>query len=261
MAKWADYCVAKLSLNENGFIDNVVLYTDNGDFLGVEPMQKNRPWMIEEVTKGKTFCSIKKNDAGSWNNIGDFNYNGSIFSWYIVPKNATCRKTFLSFYHKDNEDDRINFENLFGDLIINKSVNDGDIDSDNSDEYAKQLIQKEYLSDTTVLIVLLGPNTKCRKHIDWEISGALNYKVGDTYAGLLGLKLKDHPDFGKGETTYNLIPARLTDNFKSGYAIIRDWTEDRSLMQSYIELAFENRTNEAGKRINSRPQMTKDECK
>lgn len=33
--------------------------------------------------------------------------------------------------------------------------------------------------------------------MDWEISGALNYKVGDHYAGLLGIVLPNHPDYEK----------------------------------------------------------------
>ena len=134
-----------------------------------------------------------------------------------------------------------------------------DIDGEN-DEYIKQLIQKGYLHDTTVLVVLIGNKTKCRKHVDWEISGALNFKVGDTYAGLLGLKLPSHPDFGTGQATYDLLPARFADNFKTGYAIIRDWTEDTVKIQSYIELAFDNRTCKSDKRTNSRTQMKDDTC-
>jgi hypothetical protein len=56
------------------------------------------------------------------------------------------------------------------------------------------------------------------------------------------------------------MPARLSDNFKTGYAIVRDWTDDRAKMQSYIEKAFANRTLMADKRINSRIQMEKDTC-
>jgi hypothetical protein len=112
------------------------------------------------------------------------------------------------------------------------------------------------LCDTTVLVVLIGPKTKYRKHVDWEISGALNLKVGDKFAGLLGIKLPTHPDYGTGQTTYDLIPGRLADNFKSGYAVIRDWTEDRVKMQEYIEHAFANRTTNAENRENSRIQMS-----
>ena len=258
--KWADYCVSKLSLNDYGMIDKVILYKDLGDNLDSDALEKNRSWMVQQVSLGKTFCSIKRNNQGSWNKIGDFSYDGSIFSWFVIPKNLPRRKSFVSFYHKDDQSYREKFENLFDDLLISKSVNDGDIDSDTSDGYIKQLIQNDYLSDTTVLVVLIGPKTKCRKHIDWEISGALNYKVGDSYSGLLGLKLPTHPDYGTGKATYNLLPARFSDNFKSGYAIIRDWTEDRIKLQSYIELAFSNRTDKSDERDNSRIQMQQNTC-
>ena len=133
---------------------------------------------------------------------------------------------------------------------------DGDIDSDNSDEYIKQLIHRGYLHDTTVLIVLIGLNTMHRKHIDWEIYGALNYKVGDKYSGILGLKLPNHPDYGTGEHRCDLLPSRLADNLKSNYAIIRDWTDDRIKMQEYIELAFERRETHLNNIDNTRKQMT-----
>jgi hypothetical protein len=178
-----------------------------------------------------------------------------------MPKILTKRKTFISYYHYDDQGYRDEFENLFGDLIVSKSVEYGDINSDNSDGYIKQLIQKEYLQDTTVLVVLIGSKTKCRKHVDWEISGALNKKVGDNYAGLLGILLPSHPDFGTGKAKHNLMPARLSDNLKTGYAIIRNWTEDRAKMQSYIEEAFSNRTAKSEKRVNSRVQMDEDTCK
>lgn len=259
--KWADYCITKLSLTENGLIDNILFYKDLGESLDSEALEKNRNWMVQQVENGKTFCSIKRNDLGKWNKIGDLSYDGNIFSWFIVPKNITRRKTFVSYYHHDNQDDRTKYENLFGDLIVSKSVEYGDIDSENSDEYIKQLIQKEYLSDTTVLVVLVGPKTKCRMHVDWEISGALNLKVGDSNAGVLGIKLPGHPDFGTGKHNYDLLPARLSDNLKTGYAIIRDWTDDRVKMQSYIEEAFANRSSMADKRTNSRIQMDEDTCK
>ncbi len=253
--KWADYCVIKLTKGENGFINTIVCCEDLGSSLG-DSFERNRSWMVEQVSKGKTFCSIKTNEKGGWNNIGEFSYDGRIFKWMTVPKNITQRKTFISYYHYEDQDYKEKFRNLFGDLITHKSVEDGDIDSDNSDGYIKQLIQKGYLSDTTVLVVLIGPNTKHRKHIDWEISGALNYKVGDKYSGLLGLLLPNHPDFGTDKATYNLMPARLADNFKSGYAIIRDWTNDRVKMQEYIELAFEKRYTHSDNIDNTKKQMT-----
>jgi hypothetical protein len=150
------------------------------------------------------------------------------------------------------------FENLFDDLIVNKSLQDNDIDSDNSDEYVKQLIQKKYLHDTTVLIVLIGRNTKHRKHVDWEISGALNYKVGNHYAGLLGIVLPNHPDDGKPTTLEKNIsnyPKRFAENYNSGYAFMMDWTEDRVFLQNSIEKVFKQRVTVDRIRNKNIPQM------
>jgi hypothetical protein len=121
------------------------------------------------------------------------------------------------------------------------------------------LIQKDYLKDTTVLAVLVGPNTKCRKHVDWEISGAINQKVGGP-AGVIGILLPSHPDYGTGKYHYKNLPERLAKNAESGYAIIIEWTDDRVKMQEWIEVAFQKR-NETEKRITtSVPQMTEDTC-
>lgn len=253
--KWADYCVSKLNLDEHGMIDTILYCEDMGNTLDSTFYEKNRSWMVQKVSNGNSFCSIKKNDEGLWNKIGDFTYKNGLFSWFIVPKNITRRKTFISYYHKEDQYYKEKFKALFDDLIVNKSVEYNDIDSDNSDGYIKQLIQKGYLADTTVLVVLIGKNTKHRMHIDWEISGVLNVKVGEKYSGLLGIILPDHPDFGTKKARFNLMPARLADNFKSGYALIRDWTDDRVKMQEYIELAFEQRTSKATERVNSRTQM------
>ncbi|WP_316738312.1 TIR domain-containing protein [Pedobacter aquatilis] len=254
--KWADYCVSKLTLDDRGFIESIIYYQDFGESLGHE-IEGTRAWMVRQVEQGKTFCSIKKNIHGNWNLIGNFTYNNFLFSWHLIPKNLTKRKIFKSYYHSDDQVYKKFFENLFGDLVINKSVEDGDINEENSDDYVKQLIQKGYLSDTTVLIVLIGPNTRHRKHIDWEISGALNHKVGDKYAGILGLLLPNHPNYSTDHYTSSLLPGRLADNLKSGYAILRNWTDDRIKMQEYIELAQKKRSTNADNIDNSRLQMTK----
>lgn len=254
--KWADYCVTKLNKNDKGFIENVTLYEDLGDELNSDIVQKDRNWMVRKVLSGKTFCTIKLNDHGLWLKIGNFSYKKNLFGWQHIPKNITKRKTFISYYHKEDQSYKEKLKNLFDDLIVHKSVEDGDIDADNSDGYIKQLIQKDYLVDTTVLVVLIGENTKHRKHIDWEISGALNPKIGDKCAGILGLKLPSHPNFGTGKHTSSKLPPRLADNIKSGYAIIRDWTDDRIKMQEHIEHAFQKRNTNYDDRVNSRLQMT-----
>jgi len=255
--EWADYCISHVNFDVTGkTIENVLAHTFHGTYLG-EEMLKSRTWLVSQINMGKTFCAVTKNDKGLWINKGPFILTASGFNCGIkLPTNSVQHKTFISYYHHDDQGYRVKFENLFGDLFINKSVEDGDIDSDNSAEYIKQLIQKDYLQDTTVLVVLIGPNTKHRKHIDWEISGALDYRVGDKYTGLIGILLPSHPDYGK--STYNPanLPKRLAANAGNKYAAICDWTEDRAQMQKLIQAAFEKRTNDAEKITNKAiPQM------
>ena len=108
----------------------------------------------------------------------------------------------------------------------------------------------------------MEPNTKCRKHVDWEIGGAINKKVGDRYAGLLGVRLPSHPDYGKGKT-YNKAnySERFYANIQSGYAVVIDWTENRLELQNAMELAFYKKNNESEKIVNAKiPRLTKNLC-
>ncbi|MGH1286365.1 TIR domain-containing protein [Bacillus toyonensis] len=74
-------------------------------------------------------------------------------------------KTFICYYFRDVQYYKNEFEKLFNYLFINKSVSDGELDNDLNTNYIKRLIQTIYIPDASVLIVLIGPNTHCRKHI------------------------------------------------------------------------------------------------
>jgi hypothetical protein len=152
----------------------------------------------------------------------------------------TRHKVFISYYHKDDDGWRQEFENKFAKIFINKSVQKGDIDTDVSTEYIKRLIQKDYITDTSVLVVLIGPNTWGRKHVDWEISAAISKKIGG-YSGLLGIILPTHQNYTTDSYTPDIVPTRLADNQKSGYAKIYNWTEDANKMKARIQDAFDAR--------------------
>lgn len=259
-----DYGITKISFDNNR-INNVYCGKINSQTNTIEDFETHdRNWFRQKMRNGKTFCKLSKNKQGQYIILNDIIQYGVY--WDIIslggqgatklPQNITKRKTFLSYHHKRDQQYKLYYENLFDDLIVNKSVEEGDINSENSDEYIRQLIQKQYLYDTTVLVVLIGEKTKCRKHVDWEISGALNYKVGDHYAGLLGVVLPTHPDYNKpiNQRYKSNYPKRFIENYETGYAVMIDWTEDRVFMQNAIEKAFRQR-NESDKRRNNIPQM------
>lgn len=174
-----------------------------------------------------------------------------------APK-VTKHKVFISYYHKSDEDYKIEFDRLFGDIFINRSVGPGDIDADNSADYIKSLIQDDYISDSSVLIVLVGPKTYCRKHVDWEISAALNKKVGG-YSGLLGIRLPTHPAYGRPYDPC-LVPPRLYKNIESGFAKFYGWTESQESIRTWVEIAFNSRIADTEKIANSDPQFKSNRC-
>lgn len=255
-----DYWVSKIKWNGNR-LDYVYAHK-NVDNTVTSYVEMSRTDILSSMNRGYVFCGVLKSQDGKWKKGDYFKTDGQVVS--IIDKKLpliqTKRKCFVSYYHKDDWQYKEELLNLMNDLTVTKSVNDGDIAPTLSDGYVKQLIQKGYLNDTTVLVVLLGPKTKCRKHVDWEISGALNYRVGESYSGLLGLKLPEHDDYETGQATYSKLPNRFADNFKSGYAIIRDYTTNRKKLQEYIELAYKNRKMELTNRVNTRIQMKNNSC-
>jgi hypothetical protein len=180
-------------------------------------------------------------------------------SWYYRSED-TRDKVFISYYHQDDQYYRNRFEQLFGHLFINKSVQPGDINTDVSTEYIKRLIQENYISDSSVVIVLVGNKTWGRKHVDWEISAGLNKKVGGNYSGLLGLCLPGHSDYSRNEYQADIVPPRLVDNLKTGYAKFYNWTENESSIKNWVEDAFQARISRADKVDNSRLQFVNNRC-
>jgi hypothetical protein len=173
--------------------------------------------------------------------------------WYQNSKDSK-HKVFVSYYHAEDQYYRDEFDKRFNHLFISKSVEPGDIDSDSSDEYIKRLIQDEYLTDSSVVLVLVGPKTHCRKHVDWEISAGLNKKVGG-YSGLVGLLLPG--------ASYSDIPPRLTDNINSRYAEFHTWgsaCSSNETIKSVIQTAFDNRISESDKIKNNRKQYLWNTC-
>ena len=184
------------------------------------------------------------------------------WDYLFESKKDTQHKVFISYYHKDDQYYRNRFEELFGHLFISKSVEPGDIDTDVSTEYIKRLIQQNYITDTSVLVVLVGPKTYGRKHVDWEISAALSKKAGG-HSGLLGILLPEFPLTSEGKYQYDDIPPRLADNVKTEYAEVYKWDwvcASESSIKSAIEGAFQSRVDKADKIDNSRLQFKSNRC-
>lgn len=172
---------------------------------------------------------------------------------YIYNSNATKHKTFISFYHKDDQKYKKYIDDYLSSNIINKSVNDGEYDPDNSDQYIKRLIREDKISDSSVVVVLIGPNTKGRKHVDWEIYAGLSPSINGN-AGLVGIILPELEPTTDGKYRYDDMPARLSDNWKSGYADMYTWDYAVNHFDEIVEKSFNNRIKKKNLIDNSRIQ-------
>lgn len=154
-------------------------------------------------------------------------------------------KVFVSYHHTSSDQTyRNNFEELFNDnhqIIISKSVQMDDIDPNLKPETIRHKIRDEYLRDSTVTVVLIGPETWKRKHVDWEIGSSIRHTEFNPRSGLLGLILPTYPLYDQNKYDPYTIPPRLYDNIKCGYATIRKWSLDPMAVQDWIHETFERR--------------------
>lgn len=168
-------------------------------------------------------------------------------------QNHPKHKVFISFYHHDDQTYKSYIDRWLSYQIINKSVSDGEYDTENSDEYIKRLIREEKVSDSSVVVVLVGPHTKHRKHVDWEIYAGLRASINGN-SGLIAIMLPETKR-ADGEYYYDDLPARLSDNIKSGYADWYEWTYAIQHFDQIIEQAYDNRITRRKLIDNSRQQM------
>lgn len=163
-------------------------------------------------------------------------------------------KVFISFYHHDDQKYKEYIEKYLSANIINKSVMDGEYDPDNSDQYIKRLIREDKVSDSSVVVVLVGPNTRKRKHVDWEIYAGLRDSINGC-SGLVGIMLPELKTTPNGGYYYEDIPGRLADNIKSGFATWYTWDYVTSHFYEVIDEEFNNRKTKHHLKDNSRVQM------
>ena len=159
---------------------------------------------------------------------------------------AKRHKVFISFHHQDQEYKDL-FVRMMGDDIVDRSVEDGDIEDLNNikTETVRQEIRDEFIADATVTVVLIGPCTWQRKHVDWEIGSGLRDTKKNSRCGLMGILLPNHPDFGTRKYNPQFIPPRLADNAngEDPYAFIYDWPGQKATdkIRKWIHEAFERR--------------------
>ena len=193
-------------------------------------------------------------------------------------------KVFISYHHANDQEykeELLKLNNryklLYGNpIFIDKSVDTGDISEDLPDETIREKIRDEYLRDTSVTILLVGTETKNRKHIDWELySSMYNGKV-NKQSGILAINLPTTEGYSdiivghehQGEkqiypeiTSWRLInnktdcrkicpymPERIIDNliYPDINISVTNWSKIKNnpeILKSLIDITFKDRLN------------------
>ena len=171
---------------------------------------------------------------------------------------ATGRKIFISFNQSDIAyKDR--FVTMMRGSAADRSVETGDIvDSNLALGEIRRRIRDDYVADANVTVVLIGPCTWQRKHVDWEISSSLRHTRNNPRCGLLGIRLPHHTDFRHADYNPCLMPPRLADNCEGPdpYAQIHRWSGSPNQAASvcrWIDRALER--SRRGNPVNNRRQF------
>lgn len=104
--------------------------------------------------------------------------------------NIPMHRVFISYHHANDQFYKNQLISMFdGKLFSDLSVDTGDIDENLPDERIRQIIRDEYLKDTSVTILLVGTDTKKRKHIDWEVYSSMYNGIRNKKSGILIVNL------------------------------------------------------------------------
>ena len=183
-------------------------------------------------------------------------------------------KVFVSFHHANDQwyKDELVRWGTENNVFIDGSVDMGEIPDNWDAQHIREYIRDNHLKDTTVTILLVGTETKNRKHIDWELfssmyDGKVNKKSGILVINLPSVCCQYHTlctkeekeailpnqktwisinDRSEFDRRYPYMPARIIDNLlKKGVSIsVINWGDlSVDQLKLLIDKAYDARSN------------------
>lgn len=183
-------------------------------------------------------------------------------------------KVFVSFHHANDQwyKDELVRWGTENNVFIDGSVDMGEIPDNWDAQHIREYIRDNHLKDTTVTILLVGTETKNRKHIDWELfssmyDGKVNKKFGILVINLPSVCCQYHTlctkeekeailpnqktwisinDRSEFDRRYPYMPARIIDNLlKKGVSIsVINWGDlSVDKLKLLIDKAYDARSN------------------
>ena len=139
----------------------------------------------------------------------------------------TLHKVFTSYHHAEDQAYKAALVRMGEQyrIFLDQAVDTDDISEDLDDQTIRQKIRDEYLRDSTVTIVLVGQETRARKHVDWEIYSSMFDGQVNKKSGILVVNLPS--------TGCHLCMAAHDEEKTNVYPHISNWTtiSDRTKYQ------------------------------
>ncbi len=177
-------------------------------------------------------------------------YDTSVLS-ALFPVTPPKRRVFISYHHQDQawvDLFRTTFSSTY-DLFADHSL-DQAIDSDNL-AYVYRAISENYITGSSITIVICGADTWRRKCVDWEI-----YATLDKGHALLGVTLPHNLEW-RNSQYISIVPDRLQANIVTRYAHCVNWSLDAASLNPAMEHALALSNQNKQYKDNSAPQMTR----
>ncbi len=183
-------------------------------------------------------------------------------------------RVFISYHHGSDASykDALLAHNILRPMFIDGSVDTGDIDENLPDQSIREIIRDRYLRDTTVTLVLVGTQTRGRKHVDWEIFSSMIDGSVNKKSGVIAILLPSattgiysahdgerdlYPDvtnwtpvttLSDASSRYPYLPDRLLDNIVAGDArvSVTEWRRidgNPEILEALIEVAHRDRAS------------------
>lgn len=159
-------------------------------------------------------------------------------------------KVFISYHHKDQvfiNDFRLRFGaayDVFTDCSLDEAIESTDL------HYVNRTIREDFITGTSITIVICGTDTWRRKCVDWEIYSTL-YKDH----AILGLILPHVQPVVRDGRPVRLIPDRLHANIASGYGHWIEWPQNPQILKQAIDHALQRSKQYKAYKNNSAAKM------
>lgn len=98
---------------------------------------------------------------------------------------------FISYHHASDQAYKaaLILANQKMPIFIDGSVDTGDIPNYLDDQAIREKIRDEYLKESTITLLLVGTETKNRKHVDWELYSSMFDGKKNKKSGILVVSL------------------------------------------------------------------------